>query len=281
MTRIIEASGNEIDDLSFVHGIGMAQGITSQGFTFIDLELMGNTFLKLESKTEKLIEAAVVDAQLREIAVVTQNFRALSDEQSVEVTRLFSNLFFQTELFHPALTEINLAKVVEGIVSFVKDEEMPSEEMIKPYTDIMDAFQKKSDADDLENSKIVGDAGYDFLAENAKKEGVKVTESGLQYEIIKAGEGNCPTIDSEVTVHYEGSSIKGKVFDSSYERGEEITFEVKQVIGGWIEGLQLMNPGSKYKLYIPQQLAYGDKGAGSAVAPFEALIFTIELISFK
>ena len=80
---------------------------------------------------------------------------------------------------------------------------------------------------------------------------------------------------------YEGSSIEGKVFDSSYERGEEISFGLKQVIRGWTEGLQLMNPGSKYKLYIPQQLAYGDKGAGSAVAPFEALIFTVELISFK
>ena len=281
MTVIIEATGNKVNDLSFVHGVGMAQGLTSQEFTFIDMELMGNTFLALQAKTQEIIEADTVDAQLREIAVTTQNFKALNDDQAVEVTKLFANLFYQTELFHPALPETNVAKVVEGIVSFVKAEEMPSEEMIKPYTELMDEFQKKSEAEDLEHSKVVGDAGYAFLAENAKKEGVKVTESGLQYEILKTGEGACPTIDNEVTVHYEGSSIEGKVFDSSYERGEEISFGLKQVIRGWTEGLQLMNPGSKYKLYIPQQLAYGDKGAGSAVAPFEALIFTVELISFK
>ena len=281
MTVIIESTGNKVNDLSFVHGVGMAQGLTSQEFTFIDMELMGNTFLALQANTQEIIEADTVDAQLREIAVTTQNFKALNDDQAVEVTKLFANLFYQTELFHPALPETNVAKVVEGIVSFVKAEEMPSEEMIKPYTELMDEFQKKSEAEDLEHSKAVGDAGYAFLAENAKKEGVKVTESGLQYEILKKGEGACPTIDNEVTVHYEGASIEGKVFDSSYERGEEISFGLKQVIRGWTEGLQLMNPGSKYKLYIPQQLAYGDKGAGSAVAPFEALIFTVELISFK
>tara|TARA_B110000211_G_C13980219_1_gene509020 strand:+ start:216 stop:1058 length:843 start_codon:yes stop_codon:yes gene_type:complete len=280
MTAIIEATGNKVNDLSFVHGVGMAQGLTSQEFTFIDLELMGNTFLELQAKKQEIIEADTVDAQLREIAVTTQNFKALSDEQAVEVTKLFANLFYQTELFHPALPETNVEKVVEGIISYVKDEET-SEEMIKPYTDIMDEFQKKADADDIEHSKVIGDAGYAFLAENAKKEGIKVTESGLQYEILKAGEGDCPTLENEVTVHYEGSSIDGKVFDSSYERGEEISFGLKQVIAGWIEGLQLMNAGSKYKLYIPQQLAYGDKGAGSAVAPFEALVFTVELISFK
>jgi len=281
MTVIIEAPGNKVNDLSFVHGVGMAQGLTSQEFTFIDMELMGNTFLALQAETQEIIEADTVDAQLREIAVTTQNFKVLSDEQALEVTKLFANLFYQTELFHPALPETNVAKVVEGILSFIKDEEMPSEEMIKPYTDIMDEFQKKSEAEDLEKAKVVGDAGYAFLLENAKKEGIKVTESGLQYEILKTGEGACPSIDNEVTVHYEGSSIEGKVFDSSYERGEEISFGLKQVIRGWIEGLQLMNPGSKYKFYIPQQLAYGDKGAGSAVAPFEALIFTVELISFK
>jgi FKBP-type peptidyl-prolyl cis-trans isomerase len=280
MTAIIEATGNKVNDLSFVHGVGMAQGLTSQEFTFIDLELMGNTFLELQAKKQEIIEADTVDAQLREIAVTTQNFKTLSDEQAVEVTKLFANLFYQTELFHPALPETNVAKVVEGIISYVKDEET-SEEMIKPYTYIMDEFQKKADANDLEHSRVVGDAGYAFLAENAKKEGIKVTESGLQYEILKAGEGACPTLDNEVTVHYEGSSIEGEVFDSSYEREEEISFGLKQVISGWIEGLQLMNPGSKYKLYIPQQLAYGDKGAGLAVAPFEALIFTVELISFK
>ena len=132
--------------------------------------------------------------------------------------------------------------------------------------------------------KIDGEAkaaGEAFLAENAKREGVKVTESGLQYEVIEATIGQKPKATDKVRVHYEGTLIDGTVFDSSYKRGESITFGLNQVIKGWTEGLQLMSIGSKYKLYLPYQLAYGERGAGANIPPYAALIFTVELLGIE
>ena len=132
--------------------------------------------------------------------------------------------------------------------------------------------------------KIAGQAkaaGEAFLAENAKREGVKVTESGLQYEVLESTIGQKPKATDKVRVHYEGTLIDGTVFDSSYKRGESITFGLNQVIKGWTEGLQLMSIGSKYKLYLPYQLAYGERGAGANIPPYAALIFTVELLGIE
>ena len=132
--------------------------------------------------------------------------------------------------------------------------------------------------------KIAGEAkaaGEAFLAENAKREGVKITESGLQYEVLEATIGQKPKATDKVRVHYEGTLIDGTVFDSSYKRGESITFGLNQVIKGWTEGLQLMSIGSKYKLYLPYQLAYGERGAGANIPPYAALIFTVELLGIE
>jgi len=133
-------------------------------------------------------------------------------------------------------------------------------------------------------AKIAGEAkaaGEAFLAENAKREGAKVTESGLQYEVLEATIGQKPKATDKVRVHYEGTLIDGTVFDSSYKRGESITFGLNQVIKGWTEGLQLMSIGSKYKLYLPYQLAYGERGAGANIPPYAALIFTVELLGIE
>ena len=132
--------------------------------------------------------------------------------------------------------------------------------------------------------KIAGEAkaaGEAFLAENAKREGVKVSESGLQYEVLEATIGQKPKATDKVRVHYEGTLIDGTVFDSSYKRGESITFGLNQVIKGWTEGLQLMSIGSKYKHYLPYQLAYGERGAGANIPPYAALIFTVELLGIE
>ena len=132
--------------------------------------------------------------------------------------------------------------------------------------------------------KIAGAAkaeGEKFLAENAKREGVKVTASGLQYEILEPSLGQTPKATDTVRVHYEGTLIDGTVFDSSYKRGESITFPLNGVIKGWTEGLQLMSIGSKYKFFIPYQLAYGERGAGQSIPPYEALIFTVELLGIE
>jgi FKBP-type peptidyl-prolyl cis-trans isomerase FklB len=132
--------------------------------------------------------------------------------------------------------------------------------------------------------KIAGEqksAGEAFLAENAKRAEVKTTESGLQYEVLEATIGQKPKATDKVRVHYEGTLIDGTVFDSSYKRGESITFGLNQVIKGWTEGLQLMSIGSKYKLYLPYQLAYGERGAGANIPPYAALIFTVELLGIE
>ena len=136
---------------------------------------------------------------------------------------------------------------------------------------------------ELEN-RIAGEqkkAGEEFLAANAKRAEVKTTPSGLQYEVLEATIGQKPKATDKVRVHYEGTLIDGTIFDSSYKRGESISFALNQVIKGWTEGLQLMSVGSKYKLYIPYQLAYGEQGAGGSIPPYAALIFTVELLGIE
>lgn len=124
-------------------------------------------------------------------------------------------------------------------------------------------------------------AGEAFLAENGKREGVTTTASGLQYEVLKEGDGPKPKSNQKVTVHYHGTLIDGTVFDSSVERGRPASFGVTQVIQGWVEGLQLMSKGSKYKFYIPYNLAYGERGAPPKIQPYAALIFEVELLDIN
>lgn len=133
----------------------------------------------------------------------------------------------------------------------------------------------------MEASTKAKEAGEQFLANNAKRPEVKTTASGLQYEVIEQTLGQKPKATDKVRVHYEGTLIDGTVFDSSYKRGESITFGLNQVIKGWTEGLQLMSVGSKYKLYIPYELGYGAQGAGGSIPPYAALIFTVELLGIE
>lgn len=121
-------------------------------------------------------------------------------------------------------------------------------------------------------------AGEQYLAENAKRPEVHITASGLQYEIIKEGEGASPKVTDKVTVHYTGALIDGRVFDSSVERGEPATFGVSQVIPGWVEALQMMKPGAEWRIFVPSNLAYGPQGAGGIIGPNMTLIFDIKLI---
>lgn len=129
-----------------------------------------------------------------------------------------------------------------------------------------------------EMGKAVREDGERFLAENAKKEGVTVLPSGLQYTVIKEGNGAKPLATDRVKCHYEGTLPNGTIFDSSYKRGEPAVFPLNGVIAGWTEGVRLMNEGAKYRFFIPYHLAYGERGAGQAIPPYAALVFDVELI---
>lgn len=142
-------------------------------------------------------------------------------------------------------------------------------------------MQERQQAERTEQAAKAQQEGEAFLAENAKREGVKTTESGLQYEVLTEGKGAKPTAESRVTVHYKGTLINGEEFDSSYARGQPVTFPLSNVIPGWTEGVQLMTPGSKYKFVIPSKLAYGERGAGVKIGPNETLVFEVELISIE
>lgn len=140
---------------------------------------------------------------------------------------------------------------------------------------LLNNAMEKAHKKTLAENKAKGDA---FLAENAKNKGIQKTASGLQYRVITKGKGAVPTKDDKVKVYYEGRTIDGKIFDSSIKRGEPTEFGVTQVIKGWTEALQLMPVGSKWEVFIPSELAYGERGAGQDIKPNEALIFTIELL---
>lgn len=178
------------------------------------------------------------------------------------------------------IDKINVRDFADGVAA-VFDGSTPkmtydeAKEVIREYFTEM---EKKQQEAAKEAGKINEEAGKAFLEKNGKREEVHTTSSGLQYEIIKEGDGPKPAASDEVEVHYTGKLIDGTVFDSSEERGVPATFGVTQVIPGWVEALQLMSAGSKWRLYIPSQLAYGPAGAGNVIGPNSTLIFDVELL---
>jgi len=176
-------------------------------------------------------------------------------------------------LLGSGVTALDYAKLAKGIQDVMeqKDPEISYQEAQTIINEFFQALQAKV-------SEAAKQAGTAFLAENAKREGVVTLESGLQYEVVTAGNGATPSAADEVKVHYHGSLIDGTVFDSSVQRGEPATFGVTQVISGWVEALQLMPVGSKWRLFIPSDLAYGAQGAGQHIAPYSTLVFEVELL---
>ena len=166
-----------------------------------------------------------------------------------------------------------------GAVFYGRATKMTAEEAKTEVQSFFMQLQQKQQEENAKMAEINAAAGEQFLLENGKRAEVHTTPSGLQYEIVKQGDGPRPTAGDSVTVHYTGKLIDGTVFDSSEERGEPATFGVTQVIPGWVEALQLMNVGSRWRLFIPSALAYGPQGAGGLIGPNQTLVFDVELLA--
>ena len=259
---------SEIDTLSYAIGMARVDGLTDyllgQG---VDSTLMVD-FLKgfdegMKNVKDKKFNARRVGMQVAQMV-------------DAWVDPLNENLFGSVD----STMTINRPIMIQGFLDAVANK-----------TELMDLVKAQAYA--TEKSKSIQErlleanygenriAGEQFLAENKTKEGVETTESGLQYKIITMGKGEKPAASSTVKVNYRGTLIDGTEFDSSYSRNEPTTFRVNQVIAGWTEALQLMPVGSKWMLYIPQELAYGSREAGDLIKPFSALIFEVELLEIQ
>ena len=177
-------------------------------------------------------------------------------------------------------SELNIDDFAQAIKDVIAGAELKVQhrEAQQIVQDYFAQQEQKINAQRAEQGKAQKEAGEKYLAENAKKEGVITTKSGLQYKVLTEGNGKQPTAKDTVKCHYEGFLIDGTVFDSSVQRGEPATFPLQQVIAGWTEGLQLMKEGAKYRFFIPYRLGYGEGGAGASIPPFATLIFDVELI---
>ncbi len=179
--------------------------------------------------------------------------------------------------------ELNIddfAQAIKDVISGagLKVDNAEAQTLVQNFFQEQEAKQQAAAAEAGKAAKAAGEA---FLAENAKKDGVVTLPSGLQYQVLKEGNGKKPSATDQVVCHYEGTLIDGTVFDSSYKRNEPATFGLNQVIAGWTEGVQLMSEGAKYRFFIPYNLAYGERGAGAQIPPFAALVFDVEVIQVK
>lgn len=253
----------QLDSLNYAFGLANGDGIK-------------NYYLKGDS-TDKAIESL--------LAGLNEGMKGEVEEGTAELvdlgTKIGSSLKEQDKsgLMGDSTLKVNINLIKQGLVNGLRGSsvQMTAPEAQEYLQVTMQALQTKKMESQYGSNKTAGEM---FLAENAKKEGVVTTASGLQYEVIKKGNGAVPTAESTVKVHYHGTLIDGTVFDSSVDRKEPAVFPVSGVIKGWTEVLQLMPVGSKYKIYVPQDLAYGNADRG-AIKPFSMLIFEVELISIE
>ena len=258
---------SEIDSLSYMVGVTNAQGLKDflVGRMGIDLKYMDDFYRGFQEVAQKLSPADKAYMAGLQIGQQVGNdaFEGISRQ-------LFDN---------DSLQSLDKNNFLAGFIAGAEEKAGISMQEAQEYVQThADAIKAKAMEVKYADNKA---AGEKFLAENASKEGVKTTASGLQYKIIKEGKGEIPTDSSTVKVHYKGTLIDGTEFDSSYKRNEPTTFRANQVIKGWTEALTMMPVGSKWELYIPQELAYGARETGRDIKPFSTLIFEVELISVE
>lgn len=255
---------SEADSLAYIFGVCRSDGLKQYATTQLGVseEMLGKF-------AEGILARAEMDPNDKELAAY--NTGSQIGSQIVQMAQQFSKDYYAAEPDKSINTKIVAAGILAGLF----------EQSEMSLAEANEIFQTKMTARQAANNEILyganREAGIKFLEENKTKEGVIVLPSGLQYKVITMGNGEKPKASDKVEVDYEGTLIDGTVFDSSYKRGKSTTFGVTQVIKGWTEALQLMPVGSKWELYIPYELAYGEREAGKEIKPYSALIFTIEL----
>ena len=255
---------NEVDTLSYMMGVNNTQGLNDflvgrMGVDLNDMDAFLKGFIEASTKTSKKDKAYMAGLQIGQ-QVAVDMFEGINQQ-------IFGG---------DSLQSLNKADFLAGFIAAVKGNAAFTLDSARVYVEThADAIKAKALESRYGENKAAGEA---FLAENAKKEGVVTTESGLQYKVIKEGKGEVPTATSTVKVNYKGTLIDGTEFDSSYKRNEPTTFRANQVIKGWTEALTMMPVGSKWELYIPQELAYGARETGGSIKPFSTLIFEVELL---
>lgn len=208
--------------------------------------------------------------------IATTGLLAQKSTTSMDSVSYSLGVLVAQNLKQQGVSEIDATRLAKGIEDVINDNEL--EVSVDEANQMVQEYMKAQQAKQFES--VIGE-GEKFLEENAQREAVTELESGLQYEVLKQGEGETPSASDRVTVHYTGKLLDGTVFDSSVERGEPATFGVTQVIKGWVEALQLMKPGAKWRLYIPYYLAYGERGAGPKIGPYQTLVFDVELLKIN
>lgn len=283
----------EADSVALSLGYSVGTNLKGQ-FAEINPEILGQAIVDAFNEVENPLFATMQDADMAirvylrkqseqnaeeglENEPETEKNEKRSNEIKTEADSIAIALGYSLgENVKSEFSNVNPQLVAKGIVEAFDGLENPLFETPKDADMAIRAYMRKESERKAEENLKIGQA---FLEENAKREGVFVTESGLQYEIIKDAEGPKPSETSTVEVHYHGTTIEGVVFDSSVDRGETIEFPLNGVISGWTEGLQLMSVGSKYKFYIPSDLAYGPRAASAAIGPNSTLIFEVELFN--
>ena len=257
---------SDIDSLSYMMGVSNTNGLKD--------------FAEQRMGVDSITWADFVKGIEEGINKATKKDRAYT--AGVQIGQQLSADMFEgmnSQLFGNDSTQsLSKANFMAGFIAAIKNSAIVSQEEAQEYAKThTEAIKAKAMEAQYGENKA---AGEKFLAENATKEGVKTTESGLQYKVIKEGQGEIPTKSSTVKVHYKGTLIDGTEFDSSYSRNAPTSFRADQVIAGWTEALTMMPVGSKWELYIPQELAYGVRDAGK-IKPFSALIFEVELLEIE
>ncbi len=279
-SKVVSLSSTE-DSLAYSLGVDYSKNLEQAGITGLNTDAFNKAIGDvLESKDLEMDETAA-SQQVRDFVSKLRSPEATDADKNIadETIAYAFGIDYAKNLQNSGLEDFNTAAFSTAINTALTGEEgatllISAEDATKTLTTYFQAVQEKKAA----ANKVAGEA---FLTENKARAEVKTTESGLQYEVLTEGTGAVPTSEDKVKVHYHGTLLNGTVFDSSVDRGEPASFPVTGVIKGWVEALQLMPTGSKWKLFIPADLAYGDRGAGGDIGPGETLIFEVELLEIE